>query len=121
MADHGIPLGPQPLAIRAAQYQARPAKAHALTKTPPQDTETNRLKAACESFEALFMQQMLKQMRATVPKDGPFSGGSAEQMYSDMLDAELSKEMAGNGGLGISRLLFEHMTAAQKVPTETKD
>ncbi len=121
MADHGILLGAQSLALRAAQYQARPAKAHALTKTPPLDTETKRLKDACDSFEALFMQQMLKQMRATVPKDGLFSGGSAEQMYSEMLDAELSKEMAGNGGLGISRLLFEHMTAAQKIPAKTKD
>lgn len=121
MADHGIPIGSQPLALRAAQYQVRQAKAHALAKTPPQETETKRLKDACDSFEALFMQQMLKQMRATVPKDGMFSGGSAEQIYSEMLDAELSKEMAGSGGLGISRLLFEHMMATQKIPTETKD
>lgn len=121
MADNGIPFNARPQVLRAAQYQTRSEKAHAIGNTPQQATETQRLKDACDSFEALFMQQMLKQMRATVPKDGLFSGGSAEQMYSEMLDVELSKEMATSGGLGISRLLFEHMMAAQKSPTETKD
>ena len=121
MAENGIPLGAQSFAFRAAQYQSRPAKGIALDKATQLGHETDRLKLACDSFEALFMQQMLKQMRATVPKDGMFSGGSAEQMYSEMLDVELSKEMAASGGLGISKLLFEHMAEAQKVPSDTKD
>jgi Rod binding domain-containing protein len=50
-----------------------------------------------------------------------FGGGSAEQIYTEMLDAELSKEMASGGGLGISRLLFDSMTAAQGTGSETKD
>lgn len=121
MADFGIPFNARPQALQSAHYQIRPANGHAVGKAPQQATETQRLKEACDSFEALFMQQMLKQMRATVPKDGLFSGGSAEQMYSEMLDVELSKEMATGGGLGISRMLFDHMMAGQKSPTETKD
>lgn len=105
-------LKPQPLALKPDHYLNRPAKAVALDKKTLEDRESHKLKAACDSFEALFTQQLLKQMRATVPKDALFGGGSAEQIYTEMLDAELSKEMAGSGGLGISRLLFEYMTAA---------
>jgi flagellar protein FlgJ len=114
-------LKPQPLALKPAHNRNHPAKAVALDKDPHRDDETRKLKAACDSFEALFTQQLLKQMRATVPEDTLFGGGSAEQIYTEMLDAELSKEMAGSGGLGISRLLFEYMTAAQRTGSDTKD
>jgi flagellar protein FlgJ len=119
MADDFITLRPQ-----AFQRVSPPTRsgASAPPKGRPQGaSEAERLKQACDSFEALFMQQMLKQMRATVPQDGLFGGGSAERIYTDMLDAELSKEMSTDGGLGISRLLFEHMMAAQKDRGEIKD
>ncbi|MDJ0782883.1 MAG: rod-binding protein [Desulfosarcinaceae bacterium] len=107
--------------LRQAQYVNRSPKEAPTAQKTPQDQQLTQLKQACDSFEALFLQQMLKQMRATIPKDGMFSGGSAEQMYSEMLDAELGQEMAAGGGLGISRLLFEHVRAAQADKAETKD
>ncbi|MEJ2639197.1 MAG: rod-binding protein [Desulfosarcinaceae bacterium] len=112
---------PRPLALKSAHSLNRPAKPQPLDNQHSVEGETQKLKAACDSFEALFMQQLLKQMRATVPKDAMFGGGSAEQIYTEMLDAELSKEMASGGGLGISRLLFDSMTAAQGTGSETKD
>jgi Rod binding domain-containing protein len=114
-------VNPQALVLKPVHDLKRPAKALPLAKTPQSDLQTQKLKAACDSFEALFMQQMLKQMRATIPKDAMFGGGAAEQIYTDMLDAELSKEMAHGGGLGISRLLFEYMTTAQGLGGETND
>lgn len=123
MTDTSLPLRPETDLLRTTetQYRNRTGKAISLKNpTASGESDTQQLKAACDSFEALFMQQMLKQMRATVPKDGLFSGGSAEQLYTEMLDSELSKEMAADGGLGISRLLFEHMLAAQRSGKETK-
>jgi flagellar protein FlgJ len=108
------------LTLRPTRYYHPPATATSPAEAAPRDPETEKLKAACDSFEALFMQQMLKQMRATVPRDGLFGGGSAEQIYTEMLDAELSKEMTAEGGLGISRLLFEYMRTAQKKEPQSK-
>jgi flagellar protein FlgJ len=121
MADDFFTLKPQPQAPELAFRRARTAAPAALKTRPQETSEAERLKQACESFEALFTQQMLKQMRATVPQDGMFGGGSAERIYTDMLDAELSKEMAAERGLGIARLLFEHMMAAKNMRAETKD
>jgi flagellar protein FlgJ len=119
MADNPMSLEPQ--AFRRLHQKTAAKEPLRLDKGPHQASEAERLKQACDSFEALFMQQMLKQMRATVPKDGMFGGGSAERIYTDMLDAELSKEMSAEGGLGISRLLFEHMMAAKKMRVDIKD
>ena len=123
MTDTRLPIRPETVSLPAADalYRNRTGNAISLDNAAASgDPETEKLKAACDSFEALLMQQMLKQMRATVPKDGLFSGGSAEQLYTEMLDAEVSKEMAADGGLGISRLLFEHMMAAQRSGKEIK-
>jgi flagellar protein FlgJ len=119
MADNSISLEPQ--AFRDLPQKTASKESVTLEKSPQKTSEAEKLKQACDSFEALFMQQMLKQMRATVPKDGMFGGGSAERIYTDMLDAELSKEMSAKGGLGISRLLFEHMMAAKKMHADIKD
>lgn len=123
MGDGAMNGVAQPLPLRQAQYLNRPARNPTSPIDPTagaSDAETQRLKEACDSFEALFTQQMLKQMRATVPKDGMFGGGSAEQIYTEMLDAELSKEMTATGGMGISRLLFEHMQAARQTRSDPK-
>jgi peptidoglycan hydrolase FlgJ len=112
---------PQTMALKPTHYLKRPAKTVSFDKDAQEDRQTLKLKAACDSFEALFTQQLLKQMRATVPENPLFGGGSAEQIYTEMLDAELSKEMTGSGGLGISRLLFEYMTTTHKTRSDTKD
>jgi Rod binding domain-containing protein len=115
------PIHSQPLALKPIAYLKHPARLKPLGKAAQTDLQTQKLKTACDNFEALFMQQLLKQMRATIPKDPMLGGGMSEEIYTEMFDAELSKEMAGSGGLGISRLLFEYMTAAQKMGGGTKD
>ena len=42
-------------------------------------------------MESLFIQNMFKEMRASIPKSGLTSGGKAEEMFTDMLDAEMAK------------------------------
>jgi peptidoglycan hydrolase FlgJ len=114
-------LNPKAIPLRPAHYLKPQDKALPLDKDRQAQGETQKLKAACDNFEALFMQQLFKQMRSSIPKDALFGGGSAEQIYTEMLDGELSKKMAGSGALGISRLLFDYMTAAQGAGSETKD
>ena len=65
---------------------------------------------ACTDMESLFIFYLLKEMRATVPKDGYLGGGKGEEIYTSMLDSQLAKELAAERGIGLSPLLSESLT-----------
>jgi len=48
-------------------------------------------------------------MRATVNKSGFISGGKAEEIFTSMLDVELSKKMSSAGGIGLSSILLKQL------------
>lgn len=68
-----------------------------------------RLGAACAEFESLFIFQMLKGMRDSIPKTPLFHGGLNEDIYTSMFDQELAKKMAEKG-IGLGKRLFEQFT-----------
>ena len=90
--------------------------------------QKKKLKEACQEFEAIFVTQMLKEMR---PKgEDPILGSShARDMYQEMMDEERARELTKTGSpLGIGetlyRQLLERMEAEEKPlpkPSEPKD
>ena len=74
------------------------------------------LRSACEGMEALFITHMLSEMRKTVPKSDFLGGGRAEEIYTSLMDAELAKQMAGAGGLGLSSVLLEQLSRNGAAP-----
>ena len=84
-----------------------------LVRTPKAPSSANedssRLKEVCSELESLFIYYLMKEMRATVPKSGLIGGGKAEEMYTSMLDLQLSKEIASEREIGISSALLEQL------------
>jgi murein DD-endopeptidase MepM/ murein hydrolase activator NlpD len=76
------------------------------------DRERELKKAAAE-FESLFLNQMLKTMRKTIEKSELFHGGRGEEIYTSMLDEELSKSMAGAGGIGLGDVLLRQLAGSE--------
>ena len=68
-----------------------------------------QLKKACAELESLFIFYLLKEMRATIPKTGLINGGRAEEIYTSMLDSQISKEMASQRGIGFSSLILDRL------------
>ena len=68
-----------------------------------------QLKKACFELESLFINQLLKEMRATIPKSGFIGGGSAEEIYTSMMDSQLAKEMAFKGGMGLAAIFYNQL------------
>lgn len=64
---------------------------------------------ACKEFEAYFVEQMFKAMRATVPKSESSTSASALDMFEDNLYQEYAKQTAESGQLGLAQQLFEQM------------
>lgn len=71
------------------------------------------LRAAAAEFESLFINQMMKSMRDTIAKSELFHGGNAEEIYTSMLDAELSKSMARSGGIGLADMLLKQLSSQE--------
>jgi Rod binding domain-containing protein len=80
-------------------------------RTPAQPEP--ELARACQEMESLFLTYLLKEMRATVPKNGLLSGGKAEEIYTSLADAELAKDLAARGGIGISQVLLTQLGRTQ--------
>ena len=57
-------------------------------------------------FEAMFIQEMLKSMRATVEKN-ELMGSDTEDQFQDMYDRELSMQMAKRGSFGVADMIVK--------------
>lgn len=79
------------------------------TKITDKGKSDLQLNTSCSEMESLFIYYLLKEMRATIPKSDFISGGNAEEIYTSMLDSQLSKEISSRGGIGLSSLLREQL------------
>jgi flagellar protein FlgJ len=68
-----------------------------------------REKKACQDFEAIFLNYMLSKMRESLPKSDAMGSNHDEQIYRGMLDEELSKQMAANGGIGLADTIYRQL------------
>ncbi|MFP4247686.1 MAG: rod-binding protein, partial [Halochromatium sp.] len=63
------------------------------------------LREAAQQFEAMFLHQMIKQMRATVP-NSDLTNSRQTQFYQSMLDHQWAQTLAERG-VGLADLLIE--------------
>ncbi len=97
----------------AANLQTQAAAATNMT------ADQKKAKATADSFESVFVGQMLEYMTEGVETDPMFGGGHAEEMWKSMLNQEYGKHIVKNGGLGISKQVMDYMIKAQEEKTVT--
>lgn len=69
------------------------------------------LRQAAKEFESVFMYQVVKAMRATVPKAGLIEKGEGEEMFEGMLDEEWSKKLSARGGpSSLSEVIYRQLS-----------
>jgi flagellar protein FlgJ len=80
-----------------------------VTPVKPDDQDTKLQKAAGD-LEGLFVQQLFKAMRNTVPQDeGIISGGSGEEMFTGLMDEHLAAETPKQSQSGIAEALYRQL------------
>ena len=52
--------------------------------------ENKKLKEACQDFEAILLNNMVTEMRKTIPEGGLFEKSYGEKIYQSMLDEEMT-------------------------------
>lgn len=88
---------------------ARPLSV-APTAKDPTTPEDRKLRETAGQLEGLFVQQLFKAMRETVPKgDGIVSGGAGEDMFTGLMDQHLAADTPNQWGSGIAEALYRQM------------
>src|SRR5690625_1010196 len=72
------------------------------------------LREVARQFEAMFVQQMLKNMRSANEVFGKdnFLNSSETEFHQQMFDQQLSLELTAGRGLGLADALYQHMLQA---------
>ncbi|MEW6513286.1 MAG: flagellar assembly peptidoglycan hydrolase FlgJ [Pseudomonadota bacterium] len=86
-------------------------QALAKVKTDLRKDDPKALKAAAQQFEAVFLQMVLKSMRAATPQTGPFDSDQT-RFYQELLDSQLAQVMAGKGGTGLAAVIERQLSRA---------
>ena len=86
-------------------------QALAKLKTDLRKDDPQALKAAAQQFEAVFLQMVLKSMRAATPQTGPFDSDQT-RFYQELLDSQLAQVMAGKGGTGLAAVIERQLSRA---------
>jgi peptidoglycan hydrolase FlgJ len=71
--------------------------------------DEKELKSLARQFESIFMNQLMKSMRETLPKDGLLSSFSVD-MYESMFDQEVAGEMSKGKGMGLADVLYTQLS-----------
>jgi soluble lytic murein transglycosylase-like protein len=91
----------------AALREAAPGAADGGAKA---NSDLARLKKVARQFESLLVNELLKNMRATVPENTLWGDSGGTRIYRQMHDEALAENIAASGnGLGIADLIVQQM------------
>ena len=68
------------------------------------------IKDASIQLEAIMLKMLYTEMWKTVPQDKLFGDDNTMEIWRDMYNEELTKQMAQNGGVGLADLIFQQLT-----------
>ena len=84
-----------------------------IAQKQPDKMSDRELREVANDFEGLLVRQLLKEMRKTVPKDGFLGNSHATEMYQEMADDALAKDLGAMGGFGIGELVYQQLKEVQ--------
>ncbi|MGE5422407.1 MAG: rod-binding protein [Ignavibacteriales bacterium] len=98
--------------IMSSQAQSDISKMQSMQKSMTKvlsEKDEKRLKESCQEFEAIFVSELLKSMRATIPKGGMMGENFGQDVFQSMLDDEYSKKVSETKSIGLADMMFQQM------------
>lgn len=80
------------------------------------DSDPEAIRKVAEQFESLFMHQVFKTMRSTVPEGELTKSGFGGKVFTDMLDEQYADMASSSGQLGIADAIVRQMTGVDTDP-----
>jgi flagellar protein FlgJ len=101
------------IAVSGAAYDTQAL--NSLKRDAAADPQGN-LKQVAQQVEGMFVQMMLKSMRAALPQDGVLSSDQT-RLYTSMYDQQIAQQMAQKG-FGLAEMMARQLAAANSEPSE---
>jgi len=102
------------IAMSSAAYDAQAL--NGLKRNADADLQGN-LKQVAQQVEGIFVQMMLKSMRAAWPQDGVLSSDQT-RLYTSLYDQQIAQQMSQKG-VGLADMIIKQMSNTNNVPSET--
>lgn len=88
-----------------------------VSAAPAPTPEQARLRKVSGELEGVFVLELFKAMRETVPNDqGVVDGGMGEEIFSGMMDQELATEVASGWERGLGAALYRQLQKLMPAP-----
>ncbi|MBF0102130.1 MAG: rod-binding protein [Desulfobacterales bacterium] len=82
----------------------------AIPSTNQASKNDKKLRQACEDYEAIFLQELFKSMRNTVPTDGIFGKSLQKDIFESMLDQEIANSIAKSPqSVGLKDIIYNQL------------
>jgi peptidoglycan hydrolase FlgJ len=79
------------------------------SKLDKKTKDLESLRKSSQEFETLFVMEMFKAMRKTVPDGGLFEKNQSTEIFSEMLDMERARATTQGKGLGIGEAMYNQL------------
>lgn len=88
-------------------------------KNSAKENSPESIKEVAKQFEAVFINMVMKSMRAATPQDSPFDNEQS-RTFTAMLDQQLSNNLATKG-VGLAEVLTRQLTKVSHGPTDAME
>lgn len=86
-----------------------PSTAPAHLASAPVTAEEARLRQAARDLEGVFLAELVKAMRESIPEDGLTGGGMGEEIFTSLLDQHLAPQVGEGWTRGIADSLYRQL------------
>ena len=80
-----------------------------LSRVEKKEADLEKLRESTREFEAIYVMEMFKSMRKTIPENGLIKKDSAMKLYQEMMDMELARKTSEGDGMGIGLAMYNQM------------
>ncbi len=67
------------------------------------------LRQSTREFEALYINEMFKAMRKTIPEGGLIEKDMSQDIYEEMMDMERARIASDGKGIGLGQAMFDQL------------
>lgn len=96
--------------VYATQQRQSQTEVENLRNLDYRHMDKQKIKQVSQEFESLFVNELFKSMRGTVPKDDWLNGGLKQDIFEDMLYNKYAEMTSESGGVGLSDMIYKFLT-----------
>ena len=88
----------------------------------PKPDPRTQVRQLAHQLEGVFLNELFKSMRASVPQDGEIGAAPGQEMFTQMFDERVAAEAANHMSRGLGDALYRQLAARLPAtgPTEAK-